>query len=237
MISIRNLTIEAGSFAIRDFNLEVNSGEYHMIMGPTGSGKSLILKSICGIIRINDGKISINGRDVTFDEPMNRKVGYVPQNSDLFPHLDVERNLTFALEIAGTSHAQALEEIRHIVEFLGISSLMKRTVTNLSGGERQKVALGRALARRPEVLLLDEPVSALDRSSRREVCDMLREMHAKYKLTTVHVCHNIEEAQALGTRLSVISDGKLAMTGKATDIIEDILKNNRIGISDNVNKK
>lgn len=237
MISIKNLSIEAGSFAVRDLNLVVGDGEYHIIMGPTGSGKSLILKSICGIIRIKGGTIWIGGRDVTSEEPMGRMVGYVPQNSDLFPHLKVERNITFSLEISGMPFQQALEETRHIVDFLGISQLMKRSVANLSGGERQKVALGRALARKPSVLLLDEPVSALDRNSRREVCEMLRELHAKYRLTTLHVCHNIEEAQALGSRLSVVSDGKLSMTGDVSDVIGDMLKQKQIGIMENVQQK
>lgn len=235
MISIINLNIEAGKFAVTDVNLEVADGEYHMVMGATGSGKSLILKSICGIIRLKGGTILIGGKDVTSLEPRFRKVGYVPQSSDLFPHLDVQRNISFPLEVAGIPFAKAVEETRHIVDFLDLSKLASRTVANLSGGEKQKVALGRALARKPEVLLLDEPVSALDRNSRKDVCDILKDTHGKYKLTTIHVCHNIEEAQALGHRVSVISEGRLLMSGNTGEVLEKILKN--IGIMDNVQVK
>ncbi|MCP4375281.1 MAG: ABC transporter ATP-binding protein, partial [bacterium] len=184
MLNVRNLGLQVGSFELRDVCLDVQPREYFVLMGATGSGKSLLIKSICGLIRASAGQIIIDGRDVTHLPPRSRSVGYVPQDSCLLPHLSVLRNVTFALEVAGHSKKHAAWEIGPIVESLGIGGLLNRSTVNLSGGERQKVALARALAGKPKLMLLDEPVSALDEPTRREICTVLRRVQREFGVAT-----------------------------------------------------
>ena len=135
MLNVEHLRLAAGEFRIEDVSFAVDDGEYFVLMGSTGSGKSLVLKAICGIAPITGGRVLIDGEDVTLAEPRLRKVGYVPQNSDLFPHLNVERNLTFPCEADGMRLAEARREIGRIVDVLGIAALLARSgVTHLVGG-------------------------------------------------------------------------------------------------------
>lgn len=197
MLKLKNVSIQAGTFALNDFTLNVTQGDYFVLMGRTGSGKSLLLKAICGLVKVKTGQILIDEQDVTHAEPRLRNIGYVPQNSDLFPHLTVEQNLIFPLKIRGKSRKQALATIPRTVERLDIKHLLERSPIHLSGGERQKVALGRALLTNPKLLVLDEPVSALDETSRSEICELLKDVQEEFKLTTIHVCHNQNEADQL----------------------------------------
>jgi len=218
MLRVTALALTAGEFALRDVSFHVEAGEYFVVMGPTGSGKSLLVKAVCGLARIDAGAIELAGRDVTGVEPRRRKVGYVPQESGLFAHLTVQGNITFAPRAAGLSRRRALEEVSPIVEMLGIGELMSRSVLNLSGGERQKVALGRALARRPQLLALDEPVSALDGPTSLEICGVLKRIGAELGVTTLHVCHNLNEAKMLADRVAVMFAGRLVQTGRLDDL-------------------
>ncbi len=221
MLTIEQLCVTAGAFQVRDVSMQVADGEYFVVMGPTGSGKSLVIKAVCGLIPVASGTIILDGEDITWAEPRLRKVGYVPQNSDLFPHLTVERNLTFPLEVAGESLADARRGIEKIVDVLALAPLLERSVTTLSGGERQKVALGRALARKPRLLLLDEPVSALDDPSRRDVSRTLLETRKAFGIMTMHVCHNTEEAKILADRLGVFRAGRLVRVGSYAELVGD----------------
>ncbi len=218
MLRVQNLCLRAGEFALQDVCLQVRSGEYFVLMGPTGSGKSLLVKAICGLMPIAAGRVLINGRDVTALEPRQRRVGYVPQDSALFPHLTVERNITFALETAGLGRRQARQKVAPVVETLGIENLLGRSPLTLSGGETQKVALARALARSPDLLLLDEPVSALDEPTRREICPVLKRVQREFDLATLHVCHSREEAQDLADRVGILSAGRLVQTGTMEEL-------------------
>jgi len=220
MLKTRNLGLRVGSFELRDVCLNVQPREYFVLMGATGSGKSLLVKSICGLIRVDAGEITIDGRDVTGLAPRFRRVGYVPQDSCLMPHLSVRRNITFALEVAGASKAHAARQIAPVVESLDIADLLDRSPVNLSGGETQKVALARALASNPQLLLLDEPVSALDEPTRHEICGVLRRVQRQFAVATIHVCHSRQEAASLEDRVGVMSDGTLIQTGRLAELTE-----------------
>ncbi len=203
MIGLRidALCLRAGEFELKDFSLELKGYRYFVIMGRNGTGKSLLLKAICGLIDIDAGVITLNGRDITFLEPRFRNIGYVPQNTALFPHLNVRDNILFALSVAGATGDQAAAKIEPYVESLALESLLDRSVINLSGGERQRVALARALVRDPHLLVLDEPVSSLDTESRQEICQMLKQVQREVGITTIHVCHSRLEAEMLADEI------------------------------------
>ena len=213
MIGVTGISFRAGDFAIRDVSLRVEDGQYFVLMGRTGSGKSLLVKCICGLIRPESGQIVVGGRDVTNLEPRLRRIGYVPQEGALFPHMDMAHNITFSLRMAGVQHDEALRRSLPIIEMLHLRPLLARGVESLSGGEMQKVALARALGARPAVLILDEPVSSLDEPTRREVCGELRRVHAELKVATIHICHNMKEAADLADRICIMHDGRLVQCG------------------------
>lgn len=223
MIQLKALCLQAGGFQLRDVDLEVAAGEYFVLLGPTGSGKTLLLKCLCGLIRVLSGAIRLAGQEVTHLEPRRRGIGYVPQECGLFPHMDVEHNIAFPLRVRGTSHRTALAEVRPLAEALGIEALLRRTPAGLSGGESQKVTLARALASRPRLLLLDEPVSALDESSRREACTELLRVQREFGITTIHVCHSAEEALTVSDRAGVLCGGRLIQT----DTMEQLVRKPR----------
>ena len=218
MITVENLSLAAGAFRLQDVSLHAPGGKYLVLMGPTGAGKSLLIKCICGLIRIETGKILIGGVDVTNLEPRVRKIGYVPQGGGLFPHLTVGKNVTFSLRVRGLSHAKALAQSGPYVESLGLGSLLDRWPETLSGGERQKVALARALVSRPDVLLLDEPLSALDEPTQRAACAELRRIQRQFGVTTIHVCHNVNEARRVCDAVSIICNGRLIQTAPLDEL-------------------
>ena len=208
-LELRGVTIRAGAFLVDAVDLTVPAGEYFILMGHTGAGKSLLLKAICGVQPMASGTIGIDGRDVTTLDPSARRIGYVPQDSGLFPHLDVRGNIGFALDLAGLDAARAAARVETLARETGITHLLSRRIQGLSGGERQKVAIARALARDPRLLLLDEPVSALDEATRDELCDLLARVHHEHNLTAVHICHNRAEAARLGSRVGTMNNGRL----------------------------
>lgn len=212
-LEINNLSMRAGSFCVSEITLSVAEGQYFTLMGRTGSGKSLLLKAICGLARIDRGSIHIYNRDVTPLEPRFREIGYVPQDGGLFPHLNVQRNVMFSLTTRGISRAKAADEIEEIVQLLGLTPLLERSIRRLSGGERQKVALARALAARPRLLILDEPVCSLDEPARYEICSELRRVQTQLGITTVHVCHSRAEAEQVSDCIGVMHEGRLVETG------------------------
>jgi len=213
MIETKGVSFRAGDFAVSDVSLRVEDGQYFVLMGRTGSGKSLLMKCICGLIRPERGGIFIGGWEVTHMAPRLRRIGYVPQEGALFPHMDVARNITFAARAVGLGHRDALVRAEPIIEMLSLRALLGRSIDTLSGGEKQKVALARALVARPAVLILDEPVSSLDEPSRREVCAELRGVHAELKVATIHICHNLHEAEDLADRVGVMDAGRIAQVG------------------------
>ncbi len=219
MIRVRGLSLRIGAFALRELSLEVANGDYFILLGPTGSGKTLFIECLCGLIRPDAGTIEIDGCDVTALAPRLRGIGYVPQHQGLFPHLSVRDNIAFPLRARRVPATAAEERIGPLVELLGIGHLLDRWPANLSGGERQKVALARALAARPNLLLLDEPVSALDEGSRERLCAELRRIHEELRITTLHVSHSVEEALSIGNRAAVLNDGQIVQVGNLVDLL------------------
>ena len=209
MLKVDGLTVRLGDFLLDGVSLEVQSEEYFVLMGPNGSGKSVLIKLIGGLLRPDHGSVRVAGRDVTDLEPRQRGMGYVPQDGALFPHLSVAKNIAFALRIRGVRLASALRQLGPLIQMLKLEDLLQRRPGTLSGGERQKVALARALAFKPKLLLLDEPVSALDQETRKTVCEYLRRIQRELKVTTLHVCHDGEEARSVADRIGLMSQGKL----------------------------
>lgn len=218
MLHATHIHLQAGTFRIDDVSLSIAEGECLVLMGPTGSGKSLLAKALCGLRHIQEGTISIAGRDITPLEPRSRRIGYLPQNCALFPHENVARNITFAGRVGGLSHRKALAAARPIVDLLGIDNLLKRRTETLSGGERQKVALARALVAQPKVLILDEPFSALDEPTRREIAAELKNVQQTLHVATLHICHNTEEAEMLADRIGIMHDGRLVQVGPLNEM-------------------
>jgi ABC-type sugar transport system ATPase subunit len=210
MIELCDVNLRAGDFTLSGISFKVETGQYAMLMGRTGRGKTTILESICGLRRIESGKILVHGTDVTDWPPADREIGYVPQDLALFPTLTVEQHLQFALRLRRQAKAQIAARTEELADVLGITHLLRRKVQGLSGGESQRVALGRALSFRPSVLLLDEPLSALDESTRYEMQSLLRKVKETTGVTTLHVTHSSEEATALADRCINVTDGELS---------------------------
>jgi len=221
MIHAKNLNFSIGDFRLRNVDIKVEKGKYFVLLGPAGSGKSIFLECLCGIRRVEKGSIFIDGRIVTNLEPRQRNIGYVPQDYALFKHLSVEDNITFALKVKGQSKSKRNEAAEGIAEVLGIKHLLKRRIAGLSGGEKQRVALGRALVAKPSVLLMDEPVCALDEARRQEICALLRKISDDLNLTVIHVSHNIEEAFSVADGAAIISEGQLQQTGTLNKLLRE----------------
>ncbi|HWN93751.1 MAG TPA: ABC transporter ATP-binding protein [Methylomirabilota bacterium] len=207
MIRVEQLNVRAGAFSLHNVSFEIVAGEYAVLMGRTGSGKTTLLETICGLRRAVAGRISLNGRDVTERSPGERGIGYVPQDRALFLTMTVRENLGFGLRVRGDETSAIQARVENLAASLGITPLLDRKPHALSGGEAQRVALGRALALAPGVLCLDEPLSGLDDDTRGEMHSLLRAIHAQTRATILHVTHHIADAQQLATKLLRLQDG------------------------------
>jgi molybdopterin-binding protein len=218
MIEVKNLYVDLGEFILTDISLNIEEGEYFIILGPTGAGKTVLLESIAGLYPIKSGEIWLRGKEVTSVEPEKRKISIVYQDHVLFPHLSVRDNIIFGLRVHRTRADEVASRLDWVAELLGISHLLHRRPDTLSGGEKQKVALGRAIVTQPELLLVDEPLSALDPETRESVQQELRQLHRALGITMLHVTHDFEEAIALGNRIAVIGEGRLMQVGAPEEI-------------------
>ena len=209
MISLRHITVQAGGFQLRDLSMEIPTGSHTALMGRTGSGKTTLLEGICGLRSVRSGSIWVGDREVTNLLPGQRGIGLVPQDGALFDHLTVRQHLEFALEVRGWAPERRETRSQELAEWLGLTSLMDRLPAGMSGGERQRVALGRALAFHPPVLCLDEPLSALDDQTRGEIVAVLTEIRNRTGITILHITHNRSEAERLADRILHLRDGRL----------------------------
>lgn len=220
MIRIENLNIRLLQFHLRDINLEIEENEFFMLMGPTGAGKTVLLEAIAGLIRADRGRIFIREREVTALPSEKREVGIVYQDQALFPHLSVLENIRYGLRFHHIGGGEGKQRLSKLTELLGISHLLSRLPVNLSGGEKQRVALARALIVQPHVLLLDEPLSAIDPVFREEIRNALKLVHQNSKTTFLMVTHDFGEALALADRGAVIYRGGIEQVGAIHDIFQ-----------------
>ncbi len=218
MITLDNVFTRWDGFTIEDINLKINEGEYFVILGPTGAGKTLLLELIAGFWEPDKGVIEMFGKDVTQIPPEEREVGFVYQDYMLFPHLNVKENIAFGLRLKNVHPDKITDRVNTIVKTLGIYDLLDRDVSTLSGGEAQRVALARALVLKPRVLLLDEPLSALDPNVQDKVRGEIKKIHKRFGITIIHITHNREEAMILGDRIAVMGKGKIYQVGVPAEI-------------------
>jgi molybdate/tungstate transport system ATP-binding protein len=209
MITVDHLTLRVGGFALEDVGFDVPTGQYAVLMGRTGAGKTTLLEALCGLKPVAGGTIRLNGRDVTRLKPAERGIGYVPQDRALFQTMTVREHLAFALTIQKAGRQVIQQSVAELSRLLGIEHLLDRRPPGLSGGEAQRVALGRALAARPGVLCLDEPLSALDDETRQEMYELLEQVQESTSVTILHVTHNRDEAERLANSIFLLQNGKI----------------------------
>ncbi len=198
-----------GHEALAGAEFRVEPGTTLAVLGPSGSGKSTLLRAVAGLQRLDAGEIRLDGRSLAGVPAHRREVGLMFQDDVLFPHRDVAANVAFGLRMQGVGRAATVARVRELLELVGLDGTERRHVTTLSGGERKRVALARALAPSPGVLLLDEPLGALDRPLHDRLVEELRTLFARIALTAVYVTHDVAEAFALGDRVAVMRDGRI----------------------------
>lgn len=219
MIELQGIKRSWDSFSLDNIDLRVEAGEYFVLLGPCGAGKTLLLETIAGLWYPDQGKIWIKGKDVTWTPPEKRNVGFVYQEYWLFPHLSVEENICYGLKARGFAKNERKEKLAEITEILDLKGFIKhRDPKVLSGGEKQKVALARALAPNPDMLLLDEPFHSLDYSSKERLYETLKYINERLGVTVLHVTHDYAEARTLAHRIGIINEGKVVQIGKPEDI-------------------
>lgn len=209
MIRVEDLQIDQGDFHLQNVQLEVPRGGYAVLMGRTGCGKTTVVEAICGLRRIARGSIWLGDRNVTCLHAAERGIGYVPQDGALFSTMRVRDQLAFALAIRRRPKREIQRRVAELAQLLGIEGILHRLPRGLSGGEKQRVALGRALSFEPQVLLVDEPLSALDDHTRQQMYHVLRRVRQHTGATTLHVTHNREDAIELADHLFQFADGRI----------------------------
>ena len=207
--------------ALRELDLDIEPGEFFALLGPSGSGKTTTLRIVAGLESADRGTVSIDGRDVTALQPGDRDVAMVFQSYALYPHMTVAENIGFPLRLRRAPAGEIAPAVARVAQSLGLESLLHRRPRELSGGQRQRVALGRALIRRPRVFLMDEPLSNLDARLRLEMRAELKRLHAEYRITTIYVTHDQEEALALSDRIAVLHEGRLQQCGTPLQVYDD----------------
>ena len=208
-IDITDVAFRIGKFSMESLSVNIRKGEYFVLTGPNGSGKTLLIKLIAGLYRPLAGDITVFDRPVGHLPPWRRNIGYVPQDGILFPNRNVRRNIEFGLEVRRMPKERIKTEVDKIVSMMNLSHLLDRMPQGLSGGERQKVSLARAMVFQPSILLLDEPVSAIDEDTRDGLCMELRQIQRDTGITTLHVSHNRHETELVADRVGVLVKGTL----------------------------
>ncbi|RLD71142.1 MAG: ABC transporter [Bacteroidetes bacterium] len=220
MLELKNISKKYKQFSLKEINLRVENGDYFVLLGNSGSGKSLLLELIAGLIQPKEGEIYLNGDNLTKKPIQKRQIGLVFQDFALFPHKTVQENILYALNVSGEGNAEKKAKLNDIAVRMNIQHLLNRMPGTLSGGESQRVALARTLVKKPKVLLLDEPLSSLDVQLRSGLRALLKEINKKGQ-TIIHVTHDYDEAIALGKKVAVIDDGKIIQSGT----IQSVFKN------------
>lgn len=218
MLEVVDLSARAGTFVLSNVSLTVLPSSCHVILGPTGSGKTLLLESVIGLRNPQTGRVILEGKDITCLPLEQRGLSYVPQDLALFPHMTVRQNILYPIRIRGGKQNFENGIVEELIDSLGIGRLLDRSVKNLSGGERQRTALARAVASGCKYLILDEPLSALHESLKKELWYLLKDLQKRYHLAILMVTHDLEEAFFLGDTISIFIDGKLHQQGNKREV-------------------
>ena len=219
VVDLQSVTKRYGHVtAVEDATFAVSEGEFITLLGPSGSGKTTILRMIAGFLQPTSGEIYVHGESVSDKAPYERKIGMVFQSLALFPHMDVYGNVSFALKMRRFDPAEIPDRVDRILQLVRLPELRHRKIHQLSGGQQQRVALARALVFEPEVLLLDEPLSALDKKLREDMQLELLRIHQELQITTISVTHDQKEALVMSDRIIVMNDGKIAQASSTEDV-------------------
>ena len=222
IINIEHLSKSFGDKKVlEDINLYIKKGEFITFLGPSGCGKTTLLRMIAGFLNPDEGRITMDGKDLLGVPPHKRPLNTVFQRYALFPHLDVYDNIALGLKLAKVPQDEIDSRVRKILKLVAMSDYEDRDVTTLSGGQQQRIAIARALVNRPKVLLLDEPLSALDLKMRKDMQIELKEMHQKLGITFIYVTHDQEEALTLSDTIVVMNEGKIQQIGTPADIYNE----------------
>lgn len=219
MLDVRDVSVRFGEKAIlRRVTLDVAAGEIVCLLGASGSGKTTLLRTIVGLVKPDSGDVLLNGSPIT-DVPVHQRgFGLMFQDFALFPHLDVERNVAFGLQMQRLSQTQRAERVKEVLALVGLSGFEKRDVASLSGGERQRVALARSLAPSPRLLLLDEPLGSLDAALRERLVIELHDIIKSLGVTAIYVTHDQQEAFALADRMAIMHAGQIEQVGTPQEL-------------------
>lgn len=218
MLKISELFVRVGDFELRNVNIDIADGEYFVILGASGAGKTLLLETIAGRYRLSAGCIELDGQDVSALLPEQRNIGFVYQNYELFPHLSVEQNIAFGLRYKGIVKNDRQLKTREMLDILSLGHVRKSYPGTLSGGEKQRTAIGRSLILSPRLLLLDEPMSSLDYMTKQHVKKSIKEVHRQFAPMVLHVTHDIEEALFFADRIGIIKDSTMMIIFGPDDI-------------------
>ena len=210
--------------ALRNVSFAIESGGYFVLLGPSGGGKTTLLRLLGGFVRPDSGRVLLHGRDVTGLPPNQRPTSMVFQSYALFPHMSVERNVAYGLRLRRLPRAEIGERVNRMLDLVGLAGLNARMPHELSGGQQQRVQLARSLVLESDILLLDEPLASLDAKLRKEMCLELKHIQEKVGITFIHVTHNQEEAMTIADRIAIIADGELVEEGTSRDIYERPVK-------------
>lgn len=220
MLELQGITKRLGSFKLADISLQIGNGEYFVLLGPSGVGKTVLIEIIAGLILPDAGSITWNGSDITSANPESRGFAVVYQDYALFPHLTVEHNIAYALRTAKTSSRRIKDRILYLSDMLGINDLLKCRPSTLSGGQQQRVALARALAAEPKLLLLDEPLAALDTNTRLRLRKELKRINSETGIPVLHVTHDPQEAMSLADRICIMLDNRIKQIATPHEVFQ-----------------
>jgi len=219
MLSVRNIGKTLGDFALRDVSFDVAEGDYFVLLGASGVGKTVLLEMLTGLIESDEGRVILDTMDITHAKVQQRRLGLVYQDQVLFPHMTVRRNIGFGLHDRKMSRVVRKKRIEQLADDVGATALLDQYPESLSGGEAQRVALARTLATEPRCLLLDEPLSSLDNTARSAMRSLLRGLNRQGH-TVLHVTHDYEEALSLASRVAVMENGAITQTGPPREIFQ-----------------
>ncbi|MCW2278200.1 ABC transporter ATP-binding protein [Heliophilum fasciatum] len=219
LLDVQGLSLTAGAFSLQSLSFQVHRDDYLVIVGPTGSGKTLLLEALAGLVAVEAGRIFYQQQDITAAPPETRRFGFAYQDSLLYPHLTVRENILFGAAVQGRAKAPEIRRrLTELAEVLAIGPILNRHPERLSGGERQRVSLARALLLQPPLLLLDEPLSALDPQTRAGLQQLLRHIHRDEGVAVIHVTHDFAEAMHLGTNMLLLNEGRLWQSGTPQEL-------------------